>query len=153
MVYKLLLFTHSWLRWLVLILMLISLTAATVSLLQRTTFTKRHERLFRIYRTCLGIEVLIGMLLYFIWSPLVTQVLYHGLSFFDSAYIVFTLKHPLAMFVAFILCRGIENKTLKSTDDRKKFRIWLWGNVAVLILILLAIPWPFYEGFGRPWVR
>jgi hypothetical protein len=53
------------------------------------------------------------------------------------------------MFIAFIVCRAIENKALKAADDETKFKVWLWGNLLVFILILLAIPWPFYAA-GRP---
>jgi len=153
MIYKFFLFIHSWMRWLVLVLMLLSLIVAISSLLKKSAFSSHHERLFRFSRIVFGVELLIGILLYFIWSPVVTQVLYHGLSLFESRYFFFTLKHPLTMFAAFILCKIVENKALKASNDQRKFKIWFWGNLAVLMALLLAIPWPFYKEVGRSLFR
>jgi ABC-type microcin C transport system permease subunit YejB len=63
----------------------------------------------------------------------------------------FVMEHAVMMFIALILIHlGVRKakRTISGADANKaQFRFFL----AALILILVAIPWPFYGVIGRGW--
>lgn len=151
MLYQITLFLHSWLRWAVLLLMLATLFVSLYGWIFSKTFTDTHRKLFAFYGRMLGIQVLIGFVLYLVTSPITTYILYHKIGDIaaNPGIIFYTLRHPIAMFIAFFICRTGEKRANKSD---KKFRTWFLFTLVVLLIIMLNIPWPSME-FGRPLFR
>jgi hypothetical protein len=136
-----LLHLHNLLRWVILILLLVSLFQA---------FTKKES----LAKTSLFLMIsahtmlLIGL---YQWLAgrygLFTADLPEGVSMMkDKFYRFFQLEHPLTMIIAVVLITLARGKA-KIQDYSKAFRFLL----IALILILIRVPWPFFKEVGRPW--
>ena len=64
----------------------------------------------------------------------------------DSFYRFFWIEHPLMMIIAIILITIARGKA-----KALNYRSTAWLLFIALIFILAAIPWPFREVVGRPW--
>lgn len=136
-----LLHLHSMLRWVILILLLVSLYQA---------ITKKES----IAKTSLflmisaHIMLLIGLYQWLMgrYGIISTSIMPDdptGLS--KGFYRFFQFEHPLTMIVAVVLITLARSKA--KVQDYKKVTRFL---VIALILILIRVPWPFLKDVGRP---
>lgn len=153
-IFSLLLIIHSLLRWFVLISILYAIYRAYKGLRNRASFTKADNAARVLSLTFTHIQVVIGLALYFS-SPLVSYfhhnfsnaAAHHG----DSGF--FGMNHIFLMIVAATILTIGSAKTKRRTDDRKKFKAMLvWFSITLLI-IFIAIPWPFSPFTSRPYFR
>jgi len=137
---------HSGLRWLVLIFIIVVILMAVVNL--KNKFSKNHPLGIFIKPSLIfmHIQLLIGLVLYFI-SP---KVVFAGSSMKDGVLRFFLVEHILLMVIAVILVTAGYVKSKKSADFKKKNRTLVIYYSFALLLILLAIPWPFRE-LGAGW--
>lgn len=149
--YQFFLFLHSWLRWVVIILMLTTLIISFINI-KNNEIKNSHRKFFGLYRTMFGIEVLIGLILYFFVSPITTYFLYEspGEIINNPVALLYTLKHPLTMILAFLVCRAGQVRAEKS--ESRYYKVWFICTLIVIFLLFLAIPWPFFDN-GRPMIR
>lgn len=151
--YQVLLVLHSIFRWLVLLALVYSIVRAYGGYRAQRTFTRRDDAARHWTATIAHIQLMIGMTLYVI-SPLVRYFFQHfreaagerGLFFFGGV-------HSLLMLLAVVLVTIGSAMAKRRPDDGAKFRTMLvWFTVA-LIIILIAIPWPFSPLANRPYYR
>lgn len=136
-----LLHLHNFLRWAILILLLLSLFH---SLTRKPAVQKSSLFLMITAHTML----VIGL---YQWLAgrygLFTAELPEGVSMMkDKFYRFFQMEHPVMMIIAVLMI----------TIARKKAKALQYGKVAgfllvALLLILAAMPWPFREVVGRGW--
>jgi hypothetical protein len=136
-----LLHLHNLLRWVILILLL-------VSLFQAFTKNKGLAKTSLFLMISAHTMLLIGL---YQWLAgrygLFTADLPEGVSMMkDKFYRFFQLEHPLTMILAVVLITLARGKA-KVMDYSKVFRFLL----IALILILIRVPWPFFKEVGRPW--
>lgn len=133
---------HSALRWLILILLVISLVQ---------TFTKNEK----IAKTSLWllisahIMLLLGLFQYFNGDygfQIIERVGGFGNVMSNSINRFWVVEHISTMILATVFITIARGKAKKL-----KFSPAMWMYLIALILILVAIPWPFREGIGRPW--
>ena len=65
----------------------------------------------------------------------------------------FTMEHGLMMIIAWVLVHAGRISVKKAVTPEAKFKKTLIYFGIALLLILLAIPWPFRETVARPWFR
>ncbi len=134
---------HNALRWVILILLLISLIQA---------FTKNGG----IQKTSLWlliaahITLILGLFQYFN-SPAIGFHMIENMGGFgevmkDSFARFWVVEHITAMILAIVLITVARGKAKTQNFNAAK-----WLYLVALILILAAVPWPFREGIGRPW--
>ncbi len=134
---------HNVLRWVILILLLISLIQ---------TFTKNGG----IQKTSLWlliaahITLILGLFQYFN-SPTVGFHLIESKGGFgevmkDSFARFWVVEHIAAMILAIGFITVARGKAKKLNFNAAK-----WLYLVALILLLAAVPWPFREGIGRAW--
>lgn len=151
--YAILLFTHSLFRWLV----LISLSYATVRGYQGyasgRVFTKTDDSVRHGTATIAHIQLLLGATLYF-QSPVIRAFFAHlGESIRHVNAAFFGVVHIGFMFVSIVVITIGSALAKRRATDREKFRTMaIWFSVA-LLLIFLAIPWPFSPWANRPYFR
>lgn len=139
--------THSGLRWVVLILMLLAIVNAFRS--KESGVYQKKDRLLNLFSmVSLHVQLLIGLGLYFV-SEKVSFV--EGWMKMD-VFRFFNMEHTLGMLVAIVLVtmgRSKAEKKLRSTRDKhRKIAI---SYLIALLLILLTIPWPFRAVLGGGW--
>lgn len=142
--YNMLKHAHSGLRWVLLLALIFAIIKGYQAWKGGQGFSKKAS-LFGLIFT--HVQLLIGLLLYGVFSPLVS----FGEGFMKNSVTRFyTIEHLTIMLLAIILITiGYSRGKRKSNDadaGKSVFTFYLIG----LLLILLGIPWPF-RGLGAGW--
>lgn len=137
--YHVLLFFHSLFRWLVLASLLSGIVLSYRGLRSGRPFTRTDDRLRHWTATIAHIQLMIGCIMYFT-SPLI-KLFFAGIRTGEPGF--FGLVH-ISLMVAAIVVITIGSALAKRREGAKdKFRTMLtWFSIALLV-ILIAIPWPF----------
>jgi hypothetical protein len=149
---QVLLVIHNLLRWLILLFGIWTVLAAINGLNGKRDFTSSDSRSNFLFVISMDLQLLIGLALYFsgLWFERLKHI---GDNMKDTNLRFFTMEHEFLMILAWILVhigRGLVKKALLS---RVKFKRSLIFFGITLLLILIAMPWPFREAVARPWFR
>ena len=100
----------------------------------------------------MDIQLLIGLILYFTngWFE---RLKHMGESMKDPMVRFFTMEHGVMMIIAWILVHAGRISVKKATTSQAKFKKTLLFFGIALLIILIAMPWPFREAVARPWFR
>ncbi|WP_205510823.1 hypothetical protein [Longitalea arenae] len=140
---------HSYLRWILLILLLASIIKALSGLNGRKTLTAGDKKIWLFTMITAHTTLLIGLILLFVGRISFTKVP-EGVSVMkDAVYRFFLVEHPLMMLIAVVFITIGRGQAKKAIPDAVKYKKAFWFFVVALILILAAIPWPARE-IGRP---
>ena len=63
----------------------------------------------------------------------------------------FWVEHPTFMILAIIMITLGYGMAKKAVPDNVKYKRAFWFFVIALLMILVAVPWPFRAGISRPW--
>jgi hypothetical protein len=153
--YPLVLSLHSILRWVVLILGLIAVIRALIGWLGSSQWETIDDRLGLAFTTSMDLQLLLGLLLYFVLSPLTRGAFQNFGAAMSNANLRFwAVEHFVVMIVAVILAHIGRSQSRKAEEPTAKHkRAAIFFGLA-LIAVLVAVPWPFLaSGGGRPWIR
>lgn len=146
-------FYHSFMRWLVLISLINALYFAYKGYRNQSQFSKAHNAIRHITATIAHIQLILGILIY-TQSPIIKyfrQNFNEAIQHPDITF--FALIHMLLMLTAIALITIGSAIAKRKTLDQHKFKtILLWYSLA-LLLIIIAIPWPFSPLANRPYFR
>ncbi|HOP14389.1 hypothetical protein [Lentimicrobium sp.] len=147
------LYLHSWNRWIILIAGLLSIALAIKGLRERTAYSGTNRNLSLLFISSLHLQLLLGLLLYFILSPFTLQAMDNfGAAMKDSTLRYWAVEHSLLNIIAVIIAQAGSILIKRTADSRVKHRKTLiWSGIALLI-ILLMIPVGIL-GPERPWFR
>jgi hypothetical protein len=151
--YAVLLWLHSATRWLVLLSLFYAIYTAARGYSRMRPFTGAANRIRHWTATFAHLQLTIGMILYF-QSPIVklspaaidNPAMVREISFFKYL-------HIALMLLAVIMITIGSAAGKRAVADRQKYRIMLYWFAAALLMILLAIPWPFSPFADRPYIR
>jgi hypothetical protein len=140
--YNFLLGLHNILRWLVLILAVLALVRAYRGWLGRREWTPADRRAGSFFGIGMDIQLLLGLLLYFVFSPLTQVALADlGAAMSNRELSFFAIEHGVTMLVAVILIHVGSALARRAASDTAKHRTAaIWYTIATLA-ILFAIPW------------
>lgn len=139
--YSLLLPIHNILRWVFLALSLWVLLRSILGLSGNKPFSAADKKIGGILLGFAHLQLLIGLILWFI-SPNVQGALTDmGAAMKDSALRLKLIEHPLTMIIAIVLIQIGRIKTKKAYADSDKHRRTLIYLGIGLVLILSRIPW------------
>ena len=141
--YSTLLGLHSGLRYLVLLLLAISLLLAIVGLFGKKPYTKTNRKLNLFAMISTHTQFLVGLILYF-FSPLVNYS-NMGQAMKETMTRYWTVEHSVMMLFAIVLITLGHSRSKKAADDLNKHRsIALYYGLAVLVIVVAI-----YQS-GRP---
>jgi uncharacterized membrane protein YozB (DUF420 family) len=151
--YQSLLFSHSILRWFVLASLFYSLYKAYKGYSLKLPFTKTDNTIRHWTATIAHIQLIFGILIY-VQSPIVKYFWKNFKAGIENPEIVFFgILHILLMLGAIILITIGSALAKRKRNDSDKFKtMLLWFSLA-LIIIFIAIPWPFSPLANRPYFR
>ncbi|WP_080057984.1 hypothetical protein [Spirosoma aerolatum] len=153
MIYPILLVVHNALRWLVLGSLLIALGNSYSGWLRARPYRPIDQTIRVIATSIAHTQLLIGFYLYS-KSPIVS---YYWTFSPDSSqspeFRFFSLIHIGLMFTAIVIMTVGSSKAKRQPTPQQKFRTTAIYFTITLLLILLAIPWPFSPLATRPWIR
>lgn len=139
MFYQLLKHTHSGLRWVVLILILVAIGNAVVRFISKSEFSTLDKKINLLSMTSVHIQLLIGIILYFI-SP---KVIFSAESMSNQLTRFFLVEHSGMMILAVILITAGYSGSKKVAENSRKHRRILLFYALGLLIMLAGIPWPW----------
>lgn len=151
--YQTLTFLHSIFRWLVLLSLFYSVFRAYKGYFSSGEFLKVDNAVRHWTATIAHIQLVFGIILYS-QSPIIK----YFWNNFDEAkesfdVVFFGMIHISFMLLAIILITIGSSISKRKTTDRDKFKTILIYYVIALVIIFLAIPWPFSPFANRPYLR
>ncbi len=151
--YTAFLFAHSWLRWVVLILALAASARALSGRMNRAAWQPTDDAVGRWFVISLDVQVLVGLTLSFVLSPVATVAWRNLGEVMRNAPIRFiTVEHLVGMLAATALAHVGRVRIRKTTDARRRHTSALIFYGLALLLMLSFIPWPFRSA-GAPLLR
>lgn len=146
-----LLHTHSLLRYFLLIFILISIAKSLNGWLSGKNFTNGDRKLALFTVTSAHLQLVIGLILYFISPNVKAGLADMGAAMKNASLRFWSVEHIAMMLIAIILITiGSARSKRAVTDIGKHKNIALFFLIA-LIIIFLAIPWP-WSTIARGWV-
>jgi hypothetical protein len=148
-----LLHLHNVLRWIILILLVLSIYRAFMGWKNKRTFSAVDKRVWLFTLTAAHITLVLGVYQW-LWGRygMLTTSLPEGVSIMKNKfYRFFWVEHPTFMILAIIMITLGYGMAKKPVADEVKYRRALWLFIVALLFILVAIPWPFRDIIGRPW--
>ena len=136
---------HGALRWVVLVLMLLSIVKAFSGMSSGRSFSSADYKRGLFTMISLHLQLVLGFALYFGkgWSTM----LGNADAMANTIMRFFSLEHMATMLIAVVLGTLGHSLAKRADDDRTKFRRQaIWFTIS-LVLILSSIPWPFRAGF------
>lgn len=147
-----LLHVHSLFRWILFILLIISIIRSYNGWLNKKPFTPQDKSRNLYTLIFAHLQLLTGLILYVI-SPLISSALDNMAGAMKDNVLRFWAVEHISMMIisiAFITIGHVLTK--KANNDSAKFKKTAIFFTVALVLILFAIPWPFTQsGTGRGW--
>ena len=144
---------HSVFRWMVLLSLLLAIHRAFRGYRNHRLFSPLDNAIRHWTATISHLQLIIGMLLYlqspiprFFFADVGSSIKIPDVSFFSVYHLVLMLGAIAVLTIG-------SAKAKRRSTDREKFKTMLvWYSIA-LLLILVAIPWPFSPLANRPYLR
>ena len=148
-----LLILHSFFRWLVLAGLLYAVCRACSGYFKAQPFTKTDNAVRHWTATIAHIQLVIGLLLY-LQSPVVKYFRRHFTeALHQPDTLFFGLIHIALMLLAVVIITIGSAKAKGRLSDKEKFKTMLVWFLIALLIIFIAIPWPFSPLANRPYIR
>lgn len=138
-----LLHSHSGLRWILLILLIMTIASVFGKRNGKVAFTDGDRKLSLFTLISAHLQAVLGLALYFFSQ----KVDFSATTMSSPVHRFFTVEHALMMLIAVILITIGYGKA-KKANARGVFVYYLLA----LIVILVAIPWPFRTALGAGWM-
>lgn len=150
--YVALVIAHSWLRWLVLVMVVLALVRAARGA-GGGAWTSADDSAGKWFVTALDIQILVGLILYFFLSPYTSGIWSNmGTVMRDPLLRFLAVEHFVGMMVAAAFAHVGRARIRKTSDPAKRHTTALIFFGLSLIVMAGSIPWPFMT-VGRPLFR
>lgn len=151
--YNISLLLHSWNRWFILIAGFIVIFSAFKGISSKSGYSPFQRKWSVLFLSSLHLQLLIGLLLYFVLSPVTTLALQDfGAAMKDSTQRFWAVEHAFVNLVAIVLVQVGSILVKRSADHVKKHKLSLLFSGIALLLILSMIPMGMM-GVARPLFR
>ena len=151
--YNIILSLHSFLRWVILLLLVINLIRHFTAL--KKPFGSADKKLGLWLMIFTHITFLLGIYQWFAGAYGYHNISDIGMSAVmqNHAYRFFAIEHTVGMIVAIILITIARGVFRKNVTDTKKHKRCIILYLFALIIIIASIPWPGMQEIGRPLLR
>ncbi|WP_046758871.1 hypothetical protein [Kordia jejudonensis] len=137
---------HSYWAYFVLLILIVAVANATIGFTSGKKFTAKDLRISLFALIFTHLQLLIGLILYFVSPNGMNIISSRGMGGMTSAERLLALEHPFVGILAIILITIGWSKHKKQETDKRAF-----GKIAIfyglgLLLILSRIPWNQWLG-------
>lgn len=140
--YSFVLGAHNIVRWLVILVGVVALVRCYRGLFAGAVWTPRERTSLSAYANLLGLQFLLGLLLYVWLSPIPRMALRDMAATMGNRDLrFFVVEHPVAMILAMVLAHVAVARTRKAATDAARFRIAAILVTLSLVLVFVMIPW------------
>lgn len=147
MIYQIFKHAHSGLRWFVLLFIVLAIVNSIVKLIKQSEYSQLDKKLSLYTFMFMNLQFVIGFVLYFISS----KVVFSGDSMSSDLLRFFLVEHLGMMLIAVALISIGYSKAKKALTSQSKFKKTLIFFGIGLLIILLAIPWPWQQ-LSAAWI-
>ena len=149
--YTFLLYLHSINRWLVLITALIVLVQSFTGWQSRRPYTKGNNIVHAAFLGFVHLQLLSGLLLYFVFSPVTQQIFADfGGAMKNASLRFWAVEHTLGMIIGTILAQVGRTLSKKAPSDVLKHKKAFIYTLIAIIIIFLSIPFGIINPETRP---
>ncbi len=151
--YNIILSLHSFLRWIILLLLLINLVRHFSTI--KKPFGKTDKQLGLVLMIFAHITLLIGIYQWIAGAYGYKNIANNGVNAVmqNATSRFFAIEHTVGMIIAIVLITFARGVYRKQITDVKKHRRCITLYLLSLIIIIAFIPWPGMEEIGRPFFR
>lgn len=148
-----LLVLHNLLRWVVLVAGVVAFGRAVRGALRERAWLEPDTKVLRAFVGAFDLQLLLGLILYFVTSPFGVRMLQQGSVVMKSSSTrFFAVEHLVGMIVAAaVLHVGTARARRLGESTKRQTRTAIVVGIAFAI-IFFSIPWPFFP-YGRPMLR
>ena len=146
MFYQIIKHTHSGIRWFVLVFLVLAIVLAVVKLVGKKEYSVADKKFGLFTMSFTHVQLLVGLILYFISG----KVIFSGESMESDLLRFFLVEHIGMMLIAVALITIGYSKVKKAVESKAKLRRTLIFYGLALLVILLAIPWP-WQMYSAGW--
>ena len=151
--YNFLLITHSWLRWVVLILAVYAIYRNYEGFTSGRKWLAADKKVNTFFISSLHLQLLIGLILYFGLSPVVQSFFADVKGSMKNAELrFFGMEHFVGTVVGIIVAQVGSIRAKKQISDAGKFRTAFFWFLIATVIILLMIPFGIWNA-ERPMFR
>jgi hypothetical protein len=149
--FSVLLQVHNILRWVILLLLILSILQSFIGWIKRRELREGDAKLWLFTMISVHTTLLIGLiLLLFGRYGILSAGLPEGTNLMQNkTYRFFWVEHPVGMLIATLLITLGRGQVKKQITDPLKYKRAFWFFLIAMIIILATIPWPFREVVGR----
>ena len=143
---------HRIFRWIILILLLLSIIQSFSGWMKNKEMRDGDAKLWLFTMISAHITLLVGLcLLFFGRFGILSAGLPEGIQLMkDKFYRFFWIEHPVGMMLATALITIARGMVKKQIKDPLKYKRAFWLFLLALVIILALIPWPGMDVVGRP---
>ena len=140
--YKGLLHTHSMFRWLILIMLVVTIIFGLLGWFGKKEWTRKDNISGLLLAIFIDIQFLVGFILYAFVSPTTKAAFANfGAAMKDTTLRFYAVEHVLMMIIALTLVHIGRSKSKKAVTLVKQHRTAVIFYGIALVIILAAIPW------------
>jgi hypothetical protein len=137
-----LLHLHDGLRWLILLVALVTLLKYFMGWFSQKSWKKSDNILGIVFASVIDLQLLTGLILYFFVSPITEAAFQNfGAAMKNADLRFYAVEHTLMMLIAVVLVHIGRSKSKKALNPKRKFGTALVFFGIAYIIILAAIPW------------
>ena len=133
--YNGLLFAHSYLRYIILILLVVVIITSLLGMMNRKPYTAMDNKLSLFLFISTHLQLLLGLILFFV-SP---AVQFSGEAMKDPATRYWLVEHNTAMIIAIVFITLGRTTSKKMADSHARHKRMLIFNLIALVIIILTI--------------
>jgi hypothetical protein len=143
MLYHPLLVSHSWIRWIVILTGLFAVARGVAGWARGRPWSAADGRAGLWFTLSLDVQVTLGLLLYFAFSPLTATAMEDfGAAMGNSALRFWAVEHGFGAIVALVLAHVGRVRLRKTSDAARRHRLAAIFFGLALVALLASIPWP-----------
>jgi hypothetical protein len=151
--YTVLRLVHGYWRWVVLATAIVVLVRSLAGLVKRKPWTPVDDRAVRAFGGALDLQIMIGLVLYFGFSPFWPATYQtFGETMRSDVARFFGVEHGIAMLLAATAAYAGRIRAKRARDARQRHLVTLVATLIFFALALWAVPWPWRVA-GRPLFR
>ena len=133
---------HNILRWVIVIAAAFSLFRMVSGLIKKTTWSALDSKSGLIFTIALDLQLLLGLILYFIFSPLVKSFFANfSAAMAESSLRYWGVEHFLMMLLAVVFGHLGSALAKKQVLDQKKYQYGAIFFAITILFLLTGIPW------------
>jgi hypothetical protein len=151
--YNILLLSHSWLRWVVLILAVLAIYRNYEGFSTGRKWAATDKKFNTFFIGSMHLQLVIGLILYSGVSPMMQGILADTATLMkDKEHRFWGVEHISVMIIAVLVAQIGSIKAKKQPSDAGKFRTAFFWFLAAIILVLIMIPFGIWNP-DRPLFR